>query len=666
MKFKKLMATMLIMVVATGSLISNTPAYYAETVNDTESKTNNKDPVEVDIPYLQNISTVLDEQMSLKQMRDSCDSSYDDMHMTANEQIADMEKISNHLNEQYKKYSDYDKLENAKNKMDEQLSEAKSILMSTNGAYITNQYKYNVELAPNEQTIQDVTAAFEDVSKLYYDSLENDMTVKKYRGFYDIGDERENIVKTAMSAIGKITYQWGAKAESEEMPSQLDCSGFVQWVYRAVQHKEDSTLASTASIGSTYEQIKKEELVPGDIGMKNPEGTCYKDANGNVFFSQEAAKASNVEYNDQIKKKIKKIRSSYKKKTDKENKSYKQDIKKIKNGKWKEIKKKIDAGNAKLAENEEFSSNETADAKEVSQNSQNNSTDSSKKNKESSKFQKEIKKDDNISRKTDNKQKKSDSSSKKSKKEKQKEEMEVLDEYHQSMLSRLENGKKKSIKKLKAQLVEENNVTYQIGHVGIYAGKDSDGNDTWIHCTGGDINNVVLTTEEEYDGFQYFYSPIENKIKDPSLGGTRIINIPELDNYNGGKTYEPYDKITSKTSKQFKLQEKAYTDDDGFRMLNGRYMIAVGSGVSQDIGRYVDLVLENGTVIPCIIGDAKADKHTDNEFHVMTKHSRCVSEFIVDTTVMNCDLMSTGNMSNYKEEWNSKVAKFILYDKIVE
>ena len=225
--------------------------------------------------------------------------------------------------------------------MDEQLSEARSILMSTNGAYITNQYKYNVELAPDEQTIQDVTAAFEDVSKLYYDSLENDMTVKKYRGFYDIGDERENIVKTAMSAIGKITYQWGAKAESEEMPPQLDCSGFVQWVYRTVQHKEDSTLASTASIGSTYEQIKKEELVPGDIGMKNPEGTCYKDANGNVFFSQEAAKTSNVEYNDQIKKTIKKIQSSYKKKTDKENKATSRTSRKSETASGKKLRKKL-------------------------------------------------------------------------------------------------------------------------------------------------------------------------------------------------------------------------------------------------------------------------------------------------------------------------------------
>ena len=119
--------------------------------------------------------------------------------------------------------------------MDKQLSKAKSLLMSTNGAYTTNEYKYNIELAPDKETVIDVNSSFEEISKLYYDAQGNDMTVQKYRGFYDIGDERENIVKTAMGAIGKISYQWGSKSTSEEMPSQLDCSGFVQWVYRAVQ-----------------------------------------------------------------------------------------------------------------------------------------------------------------------------------------------------------------------------------------------------------------------------------------------------------------------------------------------------------------------------------------------------------------------------------------------
>lgn len=74
-------------------------------------------------------------------------------------------------------------------------------------------------------------------------------------------------------------------------------------------------------------------------------------------------------------------------------------------------------------------------------------------------------------------------------------------------------------------------------------------------------------------------------------------------------------------------------------------------------------MLENGTVIPCVIGDAKDDAHTDQEFHIMTKKSHCVSEFLVDESVMNPDLLLSGNMSNYREEWNSKVVKFILYDK---
>lgn len=52
-------------------------------------------------------------------------------------------------------------------------------------------------------------------------------------------------------------------------------------------------------------------------------------------------------------------------------------------------------------------------------------------------------------------------------------------------------------------------------------------------------------------------------------------------------------------------------------------MIATGSGVSHDIGRYIDIVLENGTVIPCVIGDAKDDAHTDQEFHIMTKIPLC-------------------------------------------
>ncbi len=668
MNSRKLLTMVLSATLITGAAVSSMPLYHAETVGSTQTDTGQKTTSDVDMPYTQNISNVLSEQMELKLQREDCDSNFDSMRSTANEQIADMEEISSHLNTQYEKYSDYGKLKKAKNRMDKQLGSAKSLLMSTNGAYTTNEYKYNIELVPDEETVNDVNSSFEEISKLYYDAQKNDMTVRKYRGFYDIGDEREDIVKTAMGAIGKISYQWGAKSTSEEMPSQLDCSGFVQWVYRAVQGKTDETLASTASIGSTYEQIQKDELKPGDIGMKNPEGTCFKDASGTVFYSEAAAKASNDEFNEKIKKAIELQKTDYEDAVKKENKSFKKDLKEIKEGKWKGMTEKLKSQESDDHETLK-SGNEKADPDIKTDESSLDKTQAKtlKKVKVEEKPDKTDKKEKNVKKQKIKQKKTTDSEKKISKKEKTTEDIELRTEIHERTLRDLKRQKKKSINKLKKEFIDDNTITKQIGHVGIYAGKDKDGNDTWIHCTGGSIDNVVLTTENEYDGFQYFYSPLENKRKNVSAGnfldGTKVIKLPELEGYNGGKTYEPYTTITSVNSWQYKLQQKAYTNEDGFRMINGRYMIATGSGVSHDIGRYIDIVLENGTVIPCVIGDAKDDAHTDQEFHIMTKKSHCVSEFLVDESVMNPDLLLSGNMSNYREEWNSKVVKFILYDK---
>lgn len=668
MNSRKLLTMVLSATLITGAAVSSMPLYHAETVGSTQTDTGQKTTSDVDMPYTQNISNVLSEQMELKLQREDCDSNFDSMRSTANEQIADMEEISSHLNTQYEKYSDYGKLKKAKHRMDKQLGSAKSLLMSTNGAYTTNEYKYNIELVPDEETVNDVNSSFEEISKLYYDAQKNDMTVRKYRGFYDIGDEREDIVKTAMGAIGKISYQWGAKSTSEEMPSQLDCSGFVQWVYRAVQGKTDETLASTASIGSTYEQIQKDELKPGDIGMKNPEGTCFKDASGTVFYSEAAAKASNDEFNEKIKKAIELQKTDYDDAVKKENKSFKKDLKEIKEGKWKGMTEKLKSQESDDHETLK-SGNEKADPDIKTDESSLDKTQAKtlKKVKVEEKPDKTDKKKKKVKKQEIKQKKTTDSEKKISKKEKTTEDIELRTEIHERTLRDLKRQKKKSINKLKKEFIDDNTITKQIGHVGIYAGKDKDGNDTWIHCTGGSIDNVVLTTENEYDGFQYFYSPLENTRKNVSAGnfldGTKVIKLPELEGYNGGKTYEPYTTITSVNSWQYKLQQKAYTNEDGFRMINGRYMIATGSGVSHDIGRYIDIVLENGTVIPCVIGDAKDDAHTDQEFHIMTKKSHCVSEFLVDESVMNPDLLLSGNMSNYREEWNSKVVKFILYDK---
>lgn len=91
-----------------------------------------------------------------------------------------------------------------------------------------------------------------------------------------------------------------------------------------------------------------------------------------------------------------------------------------------------------------------------------------------------------------------------------------------------------------------------------------------------------------------------------------------------------YTAIKSKSSRQYQLQHTPgmTTDHDGYRRFGDRYVIAVGSGVigqnvSNDkhymlIGQYVDLILENGVTIKCVVGDAKSNDHTDLATHFFT------------------------------------------------
>lgn len=104
------------------------------------------------------------------------------------------------------------------------------------------------------------------------------------------------------------------------------------------------------------------------------------------------------------------------------------------------------------------------------------------------------------------------------------------------------------------------------------------------------------------------------------------------------KAYMGYNAVTCVSSPQYKLLngESAYTDvNTGVRMVDGRYCIAVGSYYTTTVGQKLDLYLETGVVIPCIVGDCKADCHTNSESHQFCLSNGSVAEFIVDYSVFN-------------------------------
>lgn len=134
-------------------------------------------------------------------------------------------------------------------------------------------------------------------------------------------------------------------------------------------------------------------------------------------------------------------------------------------------------------------------------------------------------------------------------------------------------------------------------------------------------------------------------------------------NNDGFKSYMGYKTITSKTSKQYDIQQNyAYTGFYGIRQVNGRYCIALGSYCNASLGQYVDLILANGEIIPCIMAEAKSDAHTDNN-NLFTISNNCCSEFIVDTSSLHEDAKQKGNISYCCEEWNSPVTIIKVYDE---
>ena len=137
----------------------------------------------------------------------------------------------------------------------------------------------------------------------------------------------------------------------------------------------------------------------------------------------------------------------------------------------------------------------------------------------------------------------------------------------------------------------------------------------------------------------------------------------EMPTNSGFKSYMNYKTITIVNSSQYKLQQWAHNDPQGFRLYEGRYCVAVGSGTGARVGQYIDIILENGTHIPGIVGDMKADKDTDPTN--MYTSNGCCCEFIVDKDCLVTAVKRSGNCSMAKAEWASPVVNINVLDRNV-
>lgn len=107
----------------------------------------------------------------------------------------------------------------------------------------------------------------------------------------------------------------------------------------------------------------------------------------------------------------------------------------------------------------------------------------------------------------------------------------------------------------------------------------------------------------------------------------------EVPKHNNFKSYMGYRSITCKASKQYKLQQRAKTGKYGIRTIKGRYLIALGTYYTKNVGDKFDIKLSDGTILKCMIGDIKSDRHTDSK-RQKQKYDGSIMEFITDPSKM--------------------------------
>lgn len=171
----------------------------------------------------------------------------------------------------------------------------------------------------------------------------------------------------------------------------------------------------------------------------------------------------------------------------------------------------------------------------------------------------------------------------------------------------------------------------------------------------------------------------EEKAKEVASKKTSVLHSMSVPQGNSSfKSYMDYKAITNTKSAQYKVNRASnvYTDSCGMRR------VVVGQSANEDIDDFVvalgtfygkvgdrfSIQFSNGQTITAVMGDLKANKHTDstNRYHLKDKS---VVEFIVENNRLNKLVKQMGDVSylTYGLNPNFKInGNVVKIDKLTE
>lgn len=123
--------------------------------------------------------------------------------------------------------------------------------------------------------------------------------------------------------------------------------------------------------------------------------------------------------------------------------------------------------------------------------------------------------------------------------------------------------------------------------------------------------------------------------------------IPEGD--TNFYAYMDWTAVTDHNSPQYNLLSKGWTDSQGIRRVGDDVCIALGTYYTDTVGDRFIITTDMGNSYTAIVGDIKADCHTDskNQYRWAGNNSKNVVEFIVDTNSLDYAVRTSGNIGTY-------------------
>ena len=124
------------------------------------------------------------------------------------------------------------------------------------------------------------------------------------------------------------------------------------------------------------------------------------------------------------------------------------------------------------------------------------------------------------------------------------------------------------------------------------------------------------------------------------------------------KTYMDYRAISDTDSVQYEMQQQAYTDSQGIRRIDGDVCVALGTAYAESCGERFEITLDTGNSFTAVVGDIKADCHTDptNRYVELWEGCGDMVEFIVDTPKLDDHIRIMGSIGEYDDYSGSVVS----------